>query len=344
MEDEIGAGKIILGGIAAVFLVWLVVIICVLLFGTRYTPQAGTVAVVRNGSDAAWVFDWFDNHKIKGVIQEGAGSTWKGLGSEVHPYPAASQQRYFRLQTCHGDNGEEPCNGADDVAITVPSSDGVQVGIEGNFYLNTTFNNSTEGLDSLKKFDTQFGTRLFTGPDGKSHHAWEGVEGWKAALAVLVEPIVANNLREVVASVSCAQLVSSCALVQNSGGNTVVALGHTNNLNNVNYVQEKINKGLQTDLNGTLGGEYFAKVQFRLTHVDLPPKVENAIDEAQASFAQVSNAQASVKKAHLESQANEERQNGYNRCPTCAVIDQIKAIPDSITVWAPGQNSSIAIK
>lgn len=319
---------------AACFGVWL------LSFGIyaltkRSAPQSGEIGVVRNGSAPLWVFDWFDNHKIRGVIPNGAGSTALGLGSSVHYYPVEEQQRFFRLQTCEDkDHQATPCEGADDVAITIPTSDGVSVGVEGTFYLNTGFNNTNTGLNLLKKFDTQFGTRTW----GEDHlYAWDGTGGWKAFLASNVEPVIANNLRQTIAGVSCAELVSSCALVQNSNLTQTVSLSQSKaNLNNVNAVQEKVNAGLQTDLNNTLQDPYFKNVRFKLTHVDLPGEVQRAIDKAQASFAQVTQAQAQVKSASLEAQANEKKQHGYEHCPACAQIDELKAIPSTLQTYAPG--------
>lgn len=306
-------------------------------------PASGEMGVVRNGGP-------FDNHKIRQIIPNGAGNTWTGWGSETHFYPVDTQQRFFKLNTCYdGDNSPVACNGSDAAAIEVPTADGVQVGIEGIFYLNTTFNNTAQGEEALKSFDTQFGTRTFEG-----EHPWDGPSGWRKYLAAVVEPVIGNNMREVIANVECRQLVSSCALVQNgSNVNNVSQQSTTEVKNNVSQVQQAIQEGLQRDLNDTLCPpkdkgkvtcQYFGQIRFNLTHVDLPPKVKGAIEDAQSSFARVSQAQAKVKAARLEAQANEERQHGYAKCPTCALIDQTRAIPTNIQVWAPGARYSVTGK
>lgn len=302
-------------------------------------PQAGEIGVVRNGGP-------FDNHKIRQIIPNGAGNTWTGFGSETHFYPVDTQQRFFKLQTCFtGNNEPVACNGADAPAIEVPTADGVQVGIEGIFYLNTTFNNTPQGESALTSFDTQFGTRTFEG-----EHPWDGPSGWRKLLAAVVEPVIGNNMREIIANVECRQLVSSCALVQN-GSNTTGQQQNTAQIkNNVSQVQGTVQEGLQRDLNDTLcppkdkgkdSCKYFGQIRFNLTHVDLPLKVRTAIEDAQSSFARVSQAQAKVKAATLEAKANEERQRGYAKCPTCALIDQTRAIPTNIQVWAPGGKYSV---
>lgn len=335
--------KIALVAIAVIFGAWLLGLGgCAL--SSRTTPESGEITVIRNGASFGILTDWFDNHKIREVIPNGSGGKFTGLGSTAHPYPASEQQRFFRLQTCESEhNHEVPCEGADDVAIKVPTADGVEVGIEGTTYLNTSFTNAPEGIDLVKHFDTQFGTRTFGEHD---LHAWEGTLGWKAFLASIVEPVIQNNLRETIASVTCQELVSSCALVQNSGGTgqtTSLAAGKAN-LNNVNAVQEKVNKGLQSDLNATLQRDYFGNVRFKLTHVDLPPKVAYAVEEAQASFAQITQAQAKVRSAKLEAEANESKEHGYEHCPACAQIDELKAIPHSLQTFAPGAGFAVTTR
>jgi hypothetical protein len=62
-----------------------------------------------------------------------------------------------------------------------------------------------------------------------------------------------------------------------------------------------------------------------------------------AKFASVSQSQAKVKQAQADAQANEARQKGYNACPACQQIDILKALPQGITVYAPGSSAGIAI-
>ncbi len=346
-ENESSNALLWLGGTVAVLFVLWATSFGIYALTQRSAPQAGEIGVIRNAPSAALFTDWFDSHTIRGVIPNGSGSKWIGLGSDVHYYPVDSQQRFFRLQTCFGEkNTEESCQGADDVAISVPTADGVQVGIEGTFYLDTTFNNSPKGLNLLKGFDAQYGTRTF--PFGAEElHAWDGTNGWKAFLGSLVEPVIANNLRQTIAGVRCEELVSSCALVQNAGSTRTVDFSSLSN--HVTAVQNSLNTGLQSDLNATLTAPgttdaYFGNIHFRLTKVDLPKNVQEAIDNAQASFAQVTQAQAKVKSANLEAQANEQRQHGYEHCPACAQIDTLKAIPSNVTTFAPGANFAVTAK
>lgn len=292
--------------------------------GCTTTPESGEIGVVRNGKSVIWPIDWFDNHNIRGIVPNGSGASWAGLGSDVHYYPASNQQRFFKMLTCYG---SDSC-GADANAVTVPTSDGVEVTIEGTIYLNTAFENPAKGEapkdTTVGAFDTQFATRTF-GSDDK--HAYDGTKGWSAFLAAIVEPIVVNNLRETVSGISCAELVSSCALVQNNGTSqkAAVKVQGKDNKGNVAIVQTNVERSLKTDLESTLKRQYFGNIQFKLSRVVLPSKVQNAIEDAQSAFAEVSQAQARIRSAQADATANDERQKGYDKCHACAQIDAIKA-------------------
>jgi hypothetical protein len=292
------------------------------LLGSFERTSGGEVAVVRNGG-------FFDNNKIRQVVDPASGRTWTGWWSKVHRYPA--QQRFYTITSKEGEGDR----GGVDV-VTVPSSDGVNMGIEGVLYFTLNLDH-----DTLRKFDDKFGTRKFRGPDGKTYFAWEGDEGWSAFLHQIVRPVIDNDLRAQINSFRCAELVSSCALVQNTSAptgtqqNTGAVQAQSNNAN-IAKVQNAINTSLAADLQSTLGGEFVTNIHFNLVRVTLPEKVQDAVDRAQAAFAQVSEAQAKVASAKAEAAANKARQDGYNKCPTCARIEELKALPQGITVYAPG--------
>lgn len=310
-------GVIVVGSLAAI----------VPLAGCMTTPEAGEIGVVRNGGT-------FDNHNIRQVVPNGSGNTWNGWASTTHYYPVSSQQRFFQM-------GGNPAS-RDSAAVTVPTSDGVEVTIEGTFYLNTVFDNSSAGKNAVKAFDTQFSTRTF-GADGE--HAYDGNSGWSAFLGSMVEPIVVNNLRETIAGVACAELVSSCALVQNQRASVRDAaklVQGKNNAQNVKHVQDAVSVGLASDLTATLRRQYFGNISFKLNRVVLPRKVQSAINDAQSAFAQVSQAQARVQSAKADATANATRQAGYRSCPTCARIDALKALPRGLQ--ALGGNVALGIR
>jgi regulator of protease activity HflC (stomatin/prohibitin superfamily) len=138
----------------------------------------------------------------------------------------------------------------------------------------------------------------------------------------------------VISGVSCYQLVSSCALVQNqSAEQQQNALSGTTK---IPEIEEAVQKGLDADLSSTLGRPYFRNIKFSLSSVTLPAKVQQAIESAQASFALVSKADAEKRAAKIEAQANLERQRGYNSCRACAQQDILRAIPENVTTYAPG--------
>lgn len=303
------------------------------------TPNSGEISVVRNGKAFYWPPDWTDNHKIRQIIQNGSGSTWAGMGSEIHPYPVSTQQRFFRIQT---DDDGTISKGADARAVTVPTSDGVETTISGTFYFYTVFGDpaSDPGDRLLKSFDTQFGTRTFGGK-----HVYDGQEGFSEWLTAIVDPVVTNNLRSSISGVRCAELVASCALVQNNGSQAAQqakALADSkSNQTNVQRIQDEVAVKLKEDLKSTLGEDYFRDIKFQIAGTTLPPKIQSAINDAQSAFAQVSQSQARVQSAKNDADANAERQRGYKDCPACAQIDTLKAIPPNVTTFAPGGNFAV---
>jgi regulator of protease activity HflC (stomatin/prohibitin superfamily) len=301
-------------------------------FGDAFDrTDAGQVAVVRNGGP-------FDDRNIRQVIQPASGLTWIGWYSESHKYPA--QQRFYTI-TADPRRGDRP--GVD--VVHTPSADGVEMGIEGTLYFSLNLDDRT-----LRDFDNKFGTRTFTGADGNAYHAYDGDAGWSAFLDQIIRPVIDNDLREQIGNFRCAELVSSCALVQNNGSvtttgshgdaNTGAGTGANNN-SNIAAVQNAINTSLSQDLQSTLGDRFLVDLRFNLVRVSLPDDVQAAVDKAQAAFAAVSEAQAKVAQAKADAQANEIRQQGYSACPACATIDEMKAIPPNVTTFAPGSGFAI---
>jgi hypothetical protein len=317
------------GGLAATVVAGVVVVVGLIvgligMFTGWDKTTGGEVGVVRNGGV-------FDNNKTRQVIQPASSLTWTGFWSTTHKYPA--QQRFYTITS---DQGRGDRTGVD--VVRVPSSDGVDMGVEGTIYF-------TLNLDkpAMERFDDKFGTREFRGVDGKLRNAWDGDEGWSTFLDAIVRPVIDNDLRIQVGGFRCAELVSSCALVQNQGAGAVAADAGKANNTNIAKVQDAVNSSLKVDLTEKLGGEFFEGIQFNLSRVSLPNTVQGAVDGAQAQFARNTEAQAKVAQAQAEADANKKRQDGYNACPACAQIDIIKALPPGVTVYAPGSNSAVPL-
>jgi regulator of protease activity HflC (stomatin/prohibitin superfamily) len=293
------------------------------LFGGFSRTGGGNVDVVRNGGP-------FDNTRVRQVLPPNSSRRWTGMFSVDHKYPA--QQRFY---TVTSDPSRGDRSGVD--VINVPTSDGVDVGIEATVYFTLT---SDPGV--LRSFDDRYGTRTYTGLDGSNSHAWEGDEGWSNFLDQIVRPVIENDLRAQIGDVRCADLVSSCALVQNS----TKPVATTANANNVNItkVQNGIDSSLESDIAQTLGGPYLTNIRFNLSRVTLPPQVQDAVNRAQSAFADVSQAQARLRSAQVDAQTNAAKQQGYQRCPICGQLDLFDKLRGSgITVYAPGSNSSLAL-
>ncbi|MDQ1744859.1 MAG: hypothetical protein QOE23_3198, partial [Pseudonocardiales bacterium] len=171
---------------------------------------------------------------------------------------------------------------------------------------------------------------------------WDGDAGFSCFLDQIFSPVINNDLRTSIGDVKCADLVSSCSLVQNSSAAIDPSKVGQGNVNLAN-IEKNISSSLTSDLNSTLGGGYFQNVKFNLAKIDLDPAVQKAISTAQASFADVSQAQAELKKAQIEAQANAAKQRGYTSCPVCAQQDLLAKLPQGITVFAPGNSSGISL-
>ncbi|WP_240197191.1 SPFH domain-containing protein [Nonomuraea lactucae] len=278
----------------------------------------GEVAVVRDGGP-------LDDNKVRQVIAPGSGVTWTGMWSSVHVYPA--QQRFY---TITADTKRATTLGVD--VVTVPSSDGVNLGIEGTLYFTLNLDH-----DTLRTFDDKYGTRTYRGQDDRSLYAWDGDEGWTAFFGQAVRPVVDNALRSQIGALRCSELVPSCSLLESS------TLKPRDSNTNIAKVQNAVNTSLARDLPQTLGGDFFTGLRFTLARVTLPADVQKSVDRSLAANAAVSEAQARVAQARAEAEANRARQDGYDKCPACAEIEKLKSLPQGITVYAPGNPQSIVV-
>jgi hypothetical protein len=292
--------------------------------GAWNNVDAGHVAVLRNGG-------MFSDSNVRGFLDPGSGLTYTGIWSTEHIYPG--QQRFY---TISADAAQGDRAGVD--VVSTPSSDGVQMGIEGTLYFQLNLDHKALGA-----FDNLYGTRSYS-ENGNTYHAYDGDTGWSVFLDQVFRPVIDNDLREQISRFSCAQLVSSCALLQNSTEAAAVSTGTAqNNAGNIATVQDAINTSLKADLISALGADpkdpFFVGLRFNISKITLPGNIQTAVDNAQAAYAAVSQAQAEVKQA--QAAANEARQQGYQNCPACAQIDELKAIPSNVTTFAPGAGFSI---
>ena len=292
------------------------------LFNGLTKTGGGDVAVVRDGGP-------FDDHRVRQTIQPASNLTWIGWWSTVHRYPA--QQRFY---TITADPGRGERTGVD--VVHTPTSDGVNVGLEATIYFSLNLD-----AQALRLFDDRFGTRKFRSLDGVARTPYDGDDGWSGFLDQIVRPVIDNDLREQINRFRCSELISSCALVQNGAGRRVAVTGGRSNNGNFAKVQQAINASLGEDLRRTLGGDFFKGIRFNLVRITLPAKVQRAVDDAQAAFAQVTQAQARVASARADARANRIRQRGYRDCPACATIDELKAIPPSVHTFAPGSGFAV---
>lgn len=304
------------------------------------SPDGGQVVVIRNGG----LFDDKQVRQVDGqpqILTPGSGLTWVGMFSKEHAYPAT--ERYFKVSATPDADSNE--------VIQVPTKDGVQVGVEGVFWF--TLNADPQ---VLAQFDDRFGTRTFPAvternADGtpavtENLHAWEGDAAWSGFLSATLGNLVQNDLRREIGTVSCPDLVATCALAQSTAGVDAAAViaaaaNQPVGSDKITALQEEVNKQFAKDVNDTLGGPYFTNIRFVLSKVALPKNVQDSINDAQGAFASTTKAAAAKQAAVLEADAQIERQRGYNGCPTCAEVDVLKALPGGLTTYAPGGNYAV---
>jgi len=273
----------------------------------------GHVGVVRNGGP-------FDSRSIRQVVNPGSRLTWIGWFSQnPHKYPAS---HVTRLYTVTADAKRGARDGSD--VITLPTRDGVQVGIEAAVYYRFVGEKDPE---TLKRFDGSVGTRPFRTPSGELLYPYQGDAGWNAMVDSIFRPMLENELRKQIGSFRCAELVTSCALVRGPA-----ATGLRSPSANLPRIQERIDSSLERDLTSTLSQPYFWDIRFRLARVTLPGNVQTAVDDAQAKFAGVNGARAEMRQARYINARNRLLSQTYNKSPALANIETMKALPRSATV------------
>jgi regulator of protease activity HflC (stomatin/prohibitin superfamily) len=273
----------------------------------------GHVGVVRNGGP-------FDNRSIRQILMPGSNLTWAGWYSQKpHEYPARA---VVRIYTVTSDAGRGNRRGAD--VVTVPTQDGVQVGIEGTLYYHFV---GEANLDLLRRFDKTFGTQRYS-DGGPARYPYEGDHGFETMVENVFRPVLDNDLRREVGAFQCAEIVTACAIVKPVSGKA----GPRGSDANMAVIQSRINRSLELDLADALGGRFFVDVRFRLVRVTLPKNVQTAVTASQAGSAQVRVAYERLREGRYEAKRNEILGAAYNKSPGLANINAIKSAPRQSTV------------
>src|SRR5262249_3097734 len=140
-----------------------------------------------------------------------------------------------------------------------------------------------------------------------------------------------------VGAVACASLVASCSLIRRTE--------HADDPNaTIARIQHTINASLEHDLAETLGQPFFHGFRFRIVRVGLPPMVQSAVDPTPGKSAAINGARADLRRARYEAERNNVLGDSYNRSPSLARIDAIKAAPDGATVVVgSGQDPQVLV-
>jgi regulator of protease activity HflC (stomatin/prohibitin superfamily) len=287
--------------------------------GARFAREdVGHVGVVRNGGP-------FDSRNVRQILSPGQGLTWTGWYSQApHSYPAAHVTLRY---TVTSDPQRGSRTGVD--VITVPTKDGVQVGLEATVFFR--FIGETDPV-TLSRFDQSVGTRKFSTPDNRLLYPWQGDDGFNAMLDALFRPVLENDLRAELGRYRCAEILSSCALVRGPVASRLHQPGA-----NLPRIQDWLQISLQRDLTRSLGQRYFWDIRFRIARITLPGNVQAAVNQSQAQYAQVNISKAQMKQARYQNERNRLLSKTLNKSPALANIETLKALPPHTTlILAPG--------
>ncbi len=318
-------------GVAAIGIGLIVIIAALVALSSLARTGPNEVGVVYNGGP-------LDKKTQRQLIPPASGLTWTGwLSQDPRLYPSEGSPRRYIITSTPG-RGDRV--GVDD--LRVPTADGIDVGLEAKISFTTGFTGQEDDR-LVKEFDARFGNRTYPVPGQTGRlHPWEGDEGFGAFLDTEFRPVLDNALRETIGRFRCDELVSSCALLSNKGGALDQKSGAATNANLV-AVQKAIGDALNDDLSSNLGGSYFKNVQVVVSAVRLPDRVQTAVNDAQAQFAEVNKANADLQKARIRKRVNDALGASYRNCPACAEIDALKSIPANVTAISLGGGGSIAL-
>jgi regulator of protease activity HflC (stomatin/prohibitin superfamily) len=281
--------------------------------------DVGHVGVVRNGGPV-------DKRSIRQVLRPGQKLTWTGWFSQSpHQYPASHVELLYTV-TSDARRGARP--GVD--VVTVPTRDGVQVGVEATIFFHFV---GDRDLGLLRRFDSGLGTRRFPTRNNRALYPWEGEDGFAALMDSVFRPVLENDLRREIGQFRCEQLVASCALLRRATRPLAVR-SQARDTSNVNIarVEASLDRSLEDDLTRTLEAPYFWGIHFRLAAVRLPTRVQEVIDDVHAKYASVSGARAELARAHYEDARNQILAKTYQRSPALARINAIRAAPKGATI------------
>lgn len=326
-----GQNRGVVFGVVAIGIGLLVIIAALIALSSLSRTGPNEVGVVYNGGP-------FDKKTQRQLIPPASGLTWTGwLSQDPRLYPSEGSPRRYIITSTPG-RGDRV--GVDD--LRVPTQDGIDIGLEAKISFTTGFTGAAD--DKLvKEFDARFGNRTYPVPGQAGRlHPWEGDDGFGAFLDTEFRPVLDNALRETIGRFNCRELVSSCALLRQTSGQLDQGSGAKTNANLI-LVQTAIAKALNDDLAGNLGAHYFKDVQVIVSAVRLPDTVQKAVDDAQAQFAEVNKTRADLQRARIRKQVNATLGQSYDRCPACAQIDALKAIPANVTAISLGGSGSIAL-
>lgn len=314
-RDQSGQASVGMGlGLVALAVVIVVAFIVFIGFVTSWHGcDPGSVCVVQQGGP-------FDGRNVAKVRQGGEGVSNIGMWNHQRKLPATQRNYIVSRDAAQSDSKTSD-------VVEVPTLDAVNVFVEGQalFRLNTDPKVVTE-------FYKKYGVRTFNGK-----HPYEGDEGWANFLQIQFRPVLENALRQAIGSFNCTDLNNTCQYVTNAQEAVKGNVKQVANSQNINAAQDRIQQILQTDLNSTLGGNYFENIRFRLRGVSFEDKVQQQITAAQTKRTEVATQQLEASRQVAEAEGQRQvaakqadaiklKSQSYKDNPAQAEIDKLHAL------------------
>ncbi|MDQ8045435.1 MAG: SPFH domain-containing protein [Solirubrobacteraceae bacterium] len=257
----------------------------------------------------------FDGKSITQVRQPGEGRKFIGA---------------YNKQVCLPTTDRDTSSLLDDDQTEFPTRDGVQVVVDGQGLFQLT---SDPAL--VKSFYNTYGRRNWNGQPISSE------AGLNAFFRTRLAPAVADATREVIGGYDCIQLNNLCQYITSPDDAVKGQTKKVETSQNLSTASNQLAKEIDVRLKAAFNGkDYFENIRYQNLRIRFQPKVNEQIQDAQATRTATANAKlkaeqdrqtaigsanVAIAKARGARSAAFAQAKAYKLNPNQAVIDRIKA-------------------
>jgi regulator of protease activity HflC (stomatin/prohibitin superfamily) len=276
--------------------------------GSYKATDPGEVCVVTQGG-------LFDGKSITQVRQPGEGRKFIGA---------------YNKQVCLPTTDRDTSSLLDEGQTEFPTRDGVQVVVDGQGLFQLT---SDPAL--VKSFYNTYGRRTWEG------HAISTEDGLNAFFRTRLAPAVADATREVIGGYDCIQLNNLCQYITSPEQAVQGQTKKVETSQNLSTASNQLAKEIDVRLKAAFNGKpYFENIRYQNLRIRFQPKVNEQIQDAQATRTATANAKlkaeqdrqtaigaanVAIAKATGARKAAYAQAKAYRQNPNSAILDRIKA-------------------